>query len=188
MTAFLHIKLRMIELGLTQDASEKRKDIEGILDKLEVDLVKTNILPPSMRIHRQRWLANHASVRNEILERLKSHTTAVEDLDPLLTRRGVSILCHQGFDGTSPTTGRIAMRCLCNIMLFSEPCRQWFVDEGYPREAVERMKVDELITAETRPDIFRWTTAKTSCSARGYFFSAPTTRTSTSIRCSRKRA
>ena len=29
-------------------ATEKRKDIESILEKLEVDLVKTNILPPSM--------------------------------------------------------------------------------------------------------------------------------------------
>ncbi|KAF2254367.1 hypothetical protein BU26DRAFT_527508 [Trematosphaeria pertusa] len=114
---------------------EERNDIENILDVLEADVEKTNIT--SLKL-------------NDILQRLRSHTS-LDELDPLFTERGVSICCHYGFDVSSPTTGRIALRCLCNILLLAEPTRQMFVNEKYIKETVERMKSnhpdDELLSA-----------------------------------------
>lgn len=91
------------------------------------------------------WLT-HLVGRNEVLEKLRVHTTSLNDLDPLLTKRGVSLLCRYGFDVTSPTTGRVALRCLCNILLLAEPTRQLFVDENCLKEATELMKVGPALS------------------------------------------
>jgi hypothetical protein len=113
--------------------SEKRKDIQDILNVLEADLEKTSL------------------ERNEILERLRVYTTSRDNLDPILTKRGVSILCRYGFDDTSRTPGRIALRCLCNSLLQAEPTRQIFVDGDYPKEATKLMENghpdDEFLSA-----------------------------------------
>jgi hypothetical protein len=76
---------------------------------------------------------------------MRVYTTKANDLGPLATNQAVSVLCRYGFDGVFPNpAAHTALRCLCNILLLAEPLRQTFVDEGYPRKASERMKVQWL--------------------------------------------
>ncbi|KAI4841885.1 hypothetical protein E4T44_07626 [Aureobasidium sp. EXF-8845] len=72
---------------------------------------------------------------------MRNYTTKANDLGPLATNQAVSVFCRYGFDGVFPSlAAHTALRCLCNILLLAEPLRQTFVDGGYPRKALERMK------------------------------------------------
>ena len=55
--------------------------------------------------------------------------------------QGVRILCRHSFEGNSLKTGRIALKCLQNVMLLEPKTRQMFVDMDFPAKAAERLKV-----------------------------------------------
>src|SRR5215469_13487288 len=99
-------------------------DIEDILNKLEANL-KTKDLPspgvcyaslPRYPVSNHKkftmkdWLTSGRKC-DEILERLQLNTRSIDDLDPLLERRGIFLLGTDGFDSTSPNTYRIDLRC-----------------------------------------------------------------------------
>ena len=63
--------------------------------------------------------------------------------------QGVRTLCQHGFDGNSLHTGRLALRCLANVMLLKPETRQIFVDLGYAPKAAECLKVRGLPAKES---------------------------------------
>ncbi|MCJ1288860.1 hypothetical protein MMC34_000391 [Xylographa carneopallida] len=107
--------------------AEKLDEVTRLINILEVDLKEKNLLPPK---------------RNATLEELKVHTRSIDDADPILTTRGINVLCQHSFKGNSLTTARGALKCLANVMLLDPSTRQIFVVLGYAPKAAERLKND----------------------------------------------
>ncbi|KAI1963981.1 hypothetical protein LOZ58_001842 [Ophidiomyces ophidiicola] len=138
------------------------REIEEILDRLEPDSntraapsegKQVSVIDTSLPCRTSELTSeSHTAEVEGLLAQLRAFTATSQQLGALFTKRALSILCFYGFDDASPaTTRRLALRCLCNVLLLSVPTRQIFVDENCPKKAIELLKSDhpddELLAA-----------------------------------------
>ncbi|KAJ6116197.1 hypothetical protein N7523_005536 [Penicillium sp. IBT 18751x] len=58
----------------------------------------------------------------------------------LSTQHALDLLCDHGFEKAPSPASRIALRCVCNLLLLSEPARQLFVNGKRVAQAINVMK------------------------------------------------
>jgi hypothetical protein len=107
---------------------EKLAEITSLLNRLQSDLDKPQLLPPQ---------------RDALLEHLKVLGRNPQDADPIFTRQGVEVLARHAFNSPSYNTSRNALRCLANAMLLRPATRQMWVDLHYEAKGCQRLKHDD---------------------------------------------
>ncbi|CAN8100871.1 unnamed protein product [Discula destructiva] len=108
-------------------STAKLEAVTGLLDKLTVDLDKSDLA---------------TGERDAALEELKVYGRDPRDADPIFTNEGIRTLVRHAFDNDTLSTSHNALKCLANAMLIKAEARQIFVDLGYEPKACEQLKRD----------------------------------------------
>ncbi|KAJ2902440.1 hypothetical protein MKZ38_000569 [Zalerion maritima] len=107
--------------------SEKRKAVQGILDKLENDLDTQS-------------LSDHE--RDCMLEKLKVYGRDPRGSDPIFSEKGIETLAKHGFQTPSKPYSRQALRCLANAMFLKDDSRGRLVELGFAPKACLQIAED----------------------------------------------
>ncbi|OQD78170.1 hypothetical protein PENDEC_c001G02495 [Penicillium decumbens] len=90
---------------------------------------------------------------------LKAFAACSCDLESLFSERAISIVRRYGHKKAPEITSRIALRCICNVLLLAEPTRQIFVNQGWVIKSIdliERVLIPRLLfeISDTNPQQF----------------------------------